>query len=136
MGSRAPSPRAPMLQHYLTLPSLLQHPINTWMKMLCFKGSGESGKLGMHNRYYFFRDALKKDSRGLCRGAAGNPRVPLLLPGTLGNFPGCLCPADPGSSKWGRLRTPVFLPGESQGQRSLLGCHLWGHTESDMADAT
>ena len=29
-------------------------------------------------------DALKKDSRGLCRGAAGNPRVPRLLPGTLG----------------------------------------------------
>ena len=26
--------------------------------------------------------------RGLCRGAAGNPRVPRLLPGTLGNFPG------------------------------------------------
>ena len=29
-------------------------------------------------------------SRGLCRGAAGNPRFPRLLPGTLGNFPGCL----------------------------------------------
>ena len=27
--------------------------------------------------------------------------------------------------------TPVFLPGESQGQRILVGCHLWGHTESD-----
>ena len=26
------------------------------------------------------RDALKKDSRGLCRGAAGNPRFPRLLP--------------------------------------------------------
>ena len=24
------------------------------------------------------------------RGAAGNPRVPRLLPGTLGSFPGCL----------------------------------------------
>ena len=23
--------------------------------------------------------------------------------------------------------TPVFLPGESQGQGSLVGCHLWGH---------
>ena len=22
--------------------------------------------------------------------------------------------------------TPVFLPGESQGQRSLVGCYLWG----------
>ena len=26
--------------------------------------------------------------------------------------------------------TPVFLPGESQGRGSLVGCHLWGHTES------
>ena len=32
--------------------------------------------------------------------------------------------------------TPVFLPGESQGRRSLVGCHLWGHTESDTAEAT
>ena len=32
--------------------------------------------------------------------------------------------------------TPVFLPGESQGRRSLLGCCLWGHTESDTTDAT
>ena len=24
--------------------------------------------------------------------------------------------------------TPVFLPGESQGQGSMVGCHLWGHT--------
>ena len=27
--------------------------------------------------------------------------------------------------------TPVFLPGESQGRRSLVGCRLWDHTESD-----
>ena len=32
--------------------------------------------------------------------------------------------------------TPVFLPGESQGRRSLLGCHLWGRTESDTTEAT
>ena len=32
--------------------------------------------------------------------------------------------------------TPVFLPGESQGQRSLVGCHLWGRTESDTTEAT
>ena len=24
--------------------------------------------------------------------------------------------------------TPVFLPGDSQGRGSLVGCHLWGHT--------
>ena len=32
--------------------------------------------------------------------------------------------------------TPVFLPGESQGWGSLVGCHLWGHTESDTTEAT
>ena len=32
--------------------------------------------------------------------------------------------------------TPVFLPGESQGQRSLVGCHLRGCTESDTTEAT
>ena len=32
--------------------------------------------------------------------------------------------------------TPVFWPGESQGQGSLVGCHLWGHTESDVTEAT
>ena len=32
--------------------------------------------------------------------------------------------------------TPVFLPGESQGWGSLVGCHLWGRTESDTTDAT
>ena len=31
--------------------------------------------------------------------------------------------------------TPVFLPGESQGQGSLVGCCLLGHTESDTTDA-
>ena len=29
--------------------------------------------------------------------------------------------------------TPVFLPGESQGWGSLVGCRLWGHTESVWA---
>ena len=32
--------------------------------------------------------------------------------------------------------TPVFLPGASQGQRSLVGCRLWGRTESDTTEAT
>ena len=32
--------------------------------------------------------------------------------------------------------TPVFLPGESRGQGSLVGCHLWGCTESDTTEAT
>ena len=41
----------------------------------------------------------------------------------------------PWRRKW--QRTPVFLPGESQGWRSLVGCCLWGrtvvHDWSDLA---
>ena len=32
--------------------------------------------------------------------------------------------------------TPVFLPGESRGQGSLVGCRLWGRTELDTTEAT
>ena len=32
--------------------------------------------------------------------------------------------------------TPVFLPGESQGRGSLVGCRLWGRTESDATEVT
>ena len=31
---------------------------------------------------------------------------------------------------------PVRLPGKSHGRRSLVGCHLWGCTESDMTEVT
>ena len=30
----------------------------------------------------------------------------------------------------------MFLPGESQGRGSLVGCRLWGHTESDTTEVT
>ena len=32
--------------------------------------------------------------------------------------------------------TPAFLPGESQGRGSLVGCRLWGRTESATTEAT
>ena len=32
--------------------------------------------------------------------------------------------------------TPVFLPGESQGWVSRVGCRLWGCIESDTTEAT
>ena len=39
---------------------------------------------------------------------------------------------------WRRARqpTPVFLCGESHGQRSLAGYNLWDRKESDMTEAT
>ena len=38
---------------------------------------------------------------------------------------------------WRRKWQPtlVFLPGESQGRGSLVGCRLWGRTESDTTEA-
>ena len=32
--------------------------------------------------------------------------------------------------------TPVFLPGEPHGQRSLAGYSPWGHKESDTTEET
>ena len=32
--------------------------------------------------------------------------------------------------------TPVFLPEEFQGRGCLVGCRLWGCTESDTTEAT
>ena len=32
--------------------------------------------------------------------------------------------------------TPVVLPGKSQGRGSLVGCRLWGGTESETTEAT
>ena len=38
----------------------------------------------------------------------------------------------PWRRKW--LPTPIFLPGEFYGPRSLVGCSPWGHKESDMTE--
>ena len=40
----------------------------------------------------------------------------------------------PWRRKW--QLTPVFLPGESHGQRSLAGYSPQGHTELDMTEVT
>ena len=42
-----------------------------------------------------------------------------------------------GRSSWGRAGqpTPVFLPGESHGQRSLAGYPPWGRKESDTTES-
>ena len=40
----------------------------------------------------------------------------------------------PWRRKW--KPTPVFLPGEFRGQRSLAGYSLWGHKESNTTEAT
>jgi len=39
---------------------------------------------------------------------------------------------EPLETEW--LPTPVFLPGEFHGQRSLAGYSPWGHKESDTTE--
>ena len=41
---------------------------------------------------------------------------------------------DPLEKEW--QPTPVFLPGEFHGQRSLEGYSPWSHKESDMTEVT
>ena len=60
----------------------------THVSMRMARGSWSS--LSSHGMRLGPQDALKKDSRGLSRVAAGIPRFPRLLQGTIGNFPGCL----------------------------------------------
>ena len=63
--------------------------------------------------------------------------VEKMLPANAGNtghaalFPGS---GNPRRRTW--QPTPVFLPGESHGQRSLAGYDTWGHKESDTTEAT
>jgi len=41
-----------------------------------------------------------------------------------------------GRAPGGGYDTPVFLPGESHEQRSLVGYSPWGHKELDTTEAT
>ena len=71
------------------------------------------------------------------RGSLGFPG------GASGKEPTCQCRRR-GFDSWVRKipwrrawqPTPVFLPGESHGQRSLVGYSPWGHKESDTTEAT
>ena len=48
----------------------------------------------------------------------------------MGSIPGS------GRSPGGGPHTPVLLPRESHGKRSLAGCCPWGHKESDTTEMT
>ena len=50
--------------------------------------------------------------------------------GDLGSIPGS--GRSPEEGNW--LPTPVFLPGEFHGQRSLVGYSPWGRKESDTTE--
>ena len=79
-------------------------------------------------------------------GAPAIPQMPACALEVRQGLPRCLNDEEPpcqcrrpgfdpwvGKIPWRRKRqlTPVFLPGESHGQRSLVGCSPWGRKESD-----
>ena len=82
----------------------------------------------------------------LCRaGTSDVGTVPVLFPGgASGEEPACpfrrqkrrSFSPQVGKVPWRRAwhPTPVFLPGESHGQRSLTGYSPWGSTESDTTE--
>ena len=60
------------------------------------------------------------------------------LPASAGDVKRCEFDPQLGKIPWRRKwqPTPVFLPGESHGQKSLADYSPWGHKESDMTEAT
>ena len=80
-----------------------------------------------------------KDSLSPCRSspASSSWHLRLHFPHPIHIF--CVVQFKPPFSQTWRRQwhpTPVLLPGESQGRGSLVGCRLWGHTESDMTEVT
>ena len=67
----------------------------------------------------------------LCGSVAKNPTA---NPGDAGD--GGLITGQEAPLEKEMAPTPVLLPGESHGWRSLVGCLLWGRTESDTTEAT
>ena len=78
---------------------------------------------------YFLQDCHRHMK--LCPGfLTGSPCWQDTLNGEAWELLGWLC-------TWRQWHpTPVLLPGKSQGWRSLVGCSLWGRTESDTTEVT
>ena len=73
---------------------------------------------------YQYQKRYIKDGRGLPGGS--DSKESACNAGDLGSITGS------GRSPGEELPTPVFLPGEFYGQRSLVGYSPWGCKESDM----
>ena len=80
---------------------------------------------------------LKVEPNGFA-GEWGTSQVALVVENPPADAGDMRCGFDPWVRKisWRRSwkPTPVFLPGESHGQRSLVDYNSWGRKESDMAE--
>ena len=103
----------------LTCPSKRRN--TTTMSFLCQKGYGNNNNI----KYIYYPGKLSLS--GFPGGSDGK-RICLQCRFRLGFDPWIR--KIPLRSKW--LPTPVSLPGEFHGQRSLVGYSPWGHKELDM----
>ena len=83
--------------------------------------------------WYSIETAQAKITNDFYRLLLPKPKTPLATAGDAGDV-GSI----PGSGRFPWRRkwhpTPVFLPGESHGQRSLVGYSPWGHKELNMTE--
>ena len=132
------------------LPSIGSHRVGrTWLKQL---SSSSSSKLSKAYRVSFWGTVYFVPYRALFGEGNGTPLQYSCLenpwteePGRLQSMGSLRVRNDWATSlslftfmHWRRKwqPTPVFLPGESQGRGNLVGCSLWGRTESDTTEAT
>ena len=76
---------------------------------------------------------LSQGSAGALRVGKSSLKILLCLMGK-NTAPTASTAVEIRASEW--QPTSLFLPGESQGWGSLVGCRLWGSTESNMTEAT
>ena len=111
----------------------------TWVQPLCWEDPLEKGKVyplqysGLENSMGCIDHDVTKSQTWLKEFHSLSLGNGLILH-WIENWPMCELIYANWRRKW--QPTPVFLPGESQGQRSQVGCCLWGCTESDMTEVS
>ena len=96
-----------------------------WVEVICILGVGEGD--GAHSSAHAWKIPRAEEPGGL--QSMGSLRVRHDWATSLSLFT---------FMRWRRKwqPTPLFLPGESEGRGSLVGCRLWGRTESDTTEVT
>ena len=121
-------------------PFLSFHP---FLQTLSFPGPGSTLSAFVSNEMkisfqepHFTNPTLA--SCTLCRGASHMMLVVKSLPAEAGDLRHVVSFPELGRFPWRRAQQPttVFLPGESHGQRSLVGYSPQGHKESDTTEVT
>ena len=107
--------------------SCLENPMDrgTWRATVhkVAKSRTQLKRLSMH----ISGEKVKRNKKGYKRKWG-------FLGGASGKEPACQCKRLKRGERW--QPTPVFLPGESHGQRNLMGYSPWGRKELDTTEMT